>query len=165
MIQSLVWLTILWVALWGEPSPGNIVAGLAVALVLEVVFPTGARTRNRIRPIAAVSFGLYMMWGIVASSARVIVAVLRPTPERVSVSMIDVPLVSTSPSVVSVTVNTISLTPGTLTIDHDNDTNVITVHVLGDVDEAEFRAQMLDHERRVSAFLVPRTSTTGEGAR
>lgn len=165
MMQSLVWLTILWVALWGEPSPGNIAAGLAIAVVLEMVFPTGARLRHRIKPIPALSFGLYMMWGIVASSLRVIVAVLRPTPERVSVTMIDVPLVSTSQSVVSVTVNTISLTPGTLTIDHDNDSNVITVHVLGDVDEASFRAQMLDHERRVSAFLVPRRSTERDGSR
>lgn len=156
MIQSLVWLTALWVALWGEPSPGNIAAGLAIAAVLEIAFPTGARTRHRIKPIPAISFGLHMFGSIVSSSVRVIVAVLRPTPARVAVSMIDVDLESSSPSVVAVTVNTISLTPGTLTIDHDDDGHVITVHVLGDVDEATFRQQVLDHERRVAAFLVPR---------
>ena len=160
-MTSLVWLTVLWVALWGEVSPGNIAAGLVLAVVLELTFPTGARIRNRIRIVHGVAFGLHMLWSIVVSSLRVIVAVLRPTPERVAVNMIDVRLNSTSPSVVSVTINTISLTPGTLTIDHDRDSNVITVHVLGAVDEEEFRAQMLDHERRVSAFLVPRATHKG----
>lgn len=163
MIQSLVWLTLLWVALWGEPSPGNIAAGLAIALILELAFPTGARTQHRIKTIPAISFGFYMLWGIVTSSVRVIAAVLRPTPTRVAVHMIDVPLVSSSPSVVAVTVNTISLTPGTLTIDHDDETNVITVHVLGEVDEARFREEMRQHERRVSAFLVPRAASTKGG--
>ena len=161
MITSLVWLTVLWVALWGEVSPGTIVAGLALALVLELAFPTGAQIRNRVRIVAGLRFGLLMLWSIVVSSLRVMVAVLRPTPERVAVNMVDIRLASTSPSVLSVTINTISLTPGTLTVDHDRDTNVITVHVLGEVDEAEFRAQMLDHERRVSAFLVPRTTQRG----
>lgn len=165
MIQSLLWLTVLWVALWGEPSPGNIAAGLAIAFVLELAFPTGARTRHRIKTIPAISFGLYMLWSIVISSARVIVAVLRPTPSRVAVSMIDVDLESSSPSVVAVTVNTISLTPGTLTIDHDDDGHVITVHVLGEVDEGAFRRQVLEHERRVAAFLVPQEPSTEGGRR
>ena len=165
MIQSLVWLTVLWVALWGEPSPGNVAAGLAIAFVLELAFPTGARIRHRIKTIPAVSFGLHMLWSIVTSSVRVIVAVLRPTPARVAVNMIDVDLESSSPSVVAVTVNTISLTPGTLTIDHDDDGHVITVHVLGEVDEATFRRQVLEHERRVAAFLVPRSPSTKGGRR
>lgn len=151
----------MWVALWGEVSPGTVAAGLALAFALELAFPTGARIRNRVRIVPGLAFGIHMLWSIVVSSLRVVVAVLRPTPERVAVNMIDVRLTSTSPSVLSVTINTISLTPGTLTIDHDRDANMITVHVLGDVDEEEFRAQILDHERRVSAFLVAHTTHTG----
>lgn len=161
MTRSFAGLTLLWIALWGEVSSGTVAAGLALAFALELAFPTGARIRNRIRMAPGLAFGLHMLWSIVVSSLRVMAAVLRPTPERIAVKMIDVGLTSMSPSVVSITINTISLTPGTLTVDHDRDTNVITVHVLGDVDEEEFRAQMLDHERRVSAFLVARTTYNG----
>ena len=39
----LLWLAGLWVALWGEVSPGNIVGGLAVAIgVLAVARPVGS---------------------------------------------------------------------------------------------------------------------------
>ena len=163
MIRSLAWLTVLWVALWGEVSPGNVLAGVAVAGVLEVAFPSGARVNHKIKVVPALGFGLFMLRAVVTSSMRVIVAVLRPTPERTEVHMVDVPLTSASLSVVSVTVNTISLTPGTLTIDHDKESNVITVHVIGRVDEDHFRGQMIEHERRVLTFLVP-TLVKGERA-
>jgi multicomponent Na+:H+ antiporter subunit E len=163
MIRSLACLTVLWVALWGDVSPGNVLAGLALAVALEVAFPSGARVNHKIKVLPAIAFGLFMLRAVVTSSLRVIVAILRPTPERAEVHIVDVPLTSTSPSVVSVTVNTISLTPGTLTIDHHADSNVITVHVLGRVDEDRFREQMLEHERHVLSFLVP-TQPKGRGA-
>ncbi|MGA0863189.1 MAG: Na+/H+ antiporter subunit E [Ilumatobacteraceae bacterium] len=161
MIRSLAWLTVLWVALWGDVSPGSVMAGIALAVALEVAFPSGAPVAHKVKVLPAVAFGFFMLRAVVTSSLRVMVAVLRPTPERAEVHLVDVPLTSTSPSVVSVTVNTISLTPGTLTIDHHLDSNVITVHVLGRVDEDRFREQMLEHERRVLSFLAPTTPNGG----
>lgn len=155
MMSPALWLAALWVALWGDVSLGTVLAGIAIAFALEIGFPTGAAQRHHVRPVAAVAFGAHMLWSIVTASLRVIVAVLRPTPERTAVSIIDVPLVSMSATVAAVTVNTISLTPGTLTIDHDQDSRVITVHVLGTVDEDDFKKAMLAHEQRVARFLIP----------
>ena len=33
-----VWLTVVWCALWGEASVGNILAGLAISAVLVLAF-------------------------------------------------------------------------------------------------------------------------------
>lgn len=158
MIRSLIWLTALWVALWGEVSVGNVAAGLAIAAVVEVAFPSGARVVHTVKVVPALSFTLFVLWSVVTSSVRVMAAVLRPTPARTEVHMVDVALASSSPSIISITTNTISLTPGTLTIDHDPVTNVITVHVLGRIDEDEFRREVLAHEQRVVRFLVPKSA-------
>jgi multicomponent Na+:H+ antiporter subunit E len=163
VIRSLAWLTVLWVALWGELSPGNVLAGVALAGLLEAAFPSGSRRNHKIKVLPSIAFGIFMLRAVVTSSLRVIVAVLRPTPERTEVHLVDVSLASDSPSVVSVTVNTISLTPGTLIVDHQIDSNVITVHVLGHIDEDRFRESMLEHERRIARFLIP-VPTKGEQA-
>lgn len=150
-------LGLFWVFLWGDISLGNLAAGMVIAVAVELAFPSGAPVRHRIRPVAATGFVAHMAWSIVVASMRVMFAVLRPTEANRSVKMIDVPLTSSSPSVRSVTVNTISLTPGTLTVDLEPESHVITVHVLGEVDEEEFRRTVTAHEQRIEKWLVPVT--------
>lgn len=154
-MAPVILLGLFWVFLWGDVSVGNLAAGIVIAIAVELAFPRGAPVRHRIRPVAASVFGAHMTWNIVVASLRVMAAVLRPTEANRRVSMIDVALTSSSPSVRSVTVNTISLTPGTLTIDLDPESHVITVHVLGQVDEEEFRRMITAHEQRIEKWLVP----------
>ena len=48
---ALVWLTVLWVALWGDVSIANVVAGIVVGTVVCLAFPLPPlRMHLRIRP-------------------------------------------------------------------------------------------------------------------
>lgn len=144
----------LWVALWGEASPANLVWGIVLAVVLSLAFPVDPRGRVRVRPGGFARYVGHMIVSLVGSSWAVVRAVVSPTPERTETSVLTVPLSTGSPLVATVVANSITLTPGTMTLACDPGTLALTVHVLGRVDEARFAAQIAELERIVSRALV-----------
>jgi multicomponent K+:H+ antiporter subunit E len=99
-----------------------------------------------------------LMADLVTSTWTVVVAVVRPTPERVSTEVIEVELSTSSRLVALVVANSITLTPGTLTADvatRPDGTLVLGVHVLGDTDRAQFLASIAALERRVLGAFTP----------
>jgi len=110
------WLTLVWVLLWGEPSLGNVLAGLLLATLLVVCFPPGPDRDGGVHPLAVLRFGVWFAKALVVSTASVAMAVLRPRL-RLEEGIVAVPLRATSPIVVTFVANAISLTPGTLTVD------------------------------------------------
>lgn len=158
MIVRVAVLLTVWVALWGEVSVANVVTGLVTGAVMAVLFPSRPEQVHRLRPLGALRFAGFMVVNLITSSWRVVLAVLFPTPERVATAVLPVRLTSASRLVASIVANSITLTPGTLTVDHDPDTSTLRVHVLGRVDPDAFAAEILDLERRVLAAV-------GEGTR
>ena len=119
----LLWLAGLWVALWGEVSPGNIVGGLAVAIgVLAVARPVGVTGLEGtfFRPLAALHYLLYFLRELVKSSLVVAWEIITPR-SQINRAIIAVPMHTTSAGVVTLLANSITLTPGTLTIDVTED--------------------------------------------
>lgn len=115
----LLWLASLWVALWGELSVGNVVGGLVVAAgVLAVARPTGVTglERTYFRPLAAVHYGLYFLVQLVKSNLIVAWEIMTPRT-HLNRAIIRVPMHSRSAGVVTLVANSITLTPGTLTVD------------------------------------------------
>ena len=157
MIGRWLVLIVIWVALWGEVSLVNVLTGLFMAALLSVLFQGPMRHTHRIKPVAAMSFFVYMMRSIVVSSWDVIVAVLFPTEQRRHAEVIRVPLISKSPLVNAITANTISLTPGTVVIAVDQEGDFFDIHVLGHYDSEEFHQLIQDHQRRVTDFIVEKT--------
>ncbi|MHB1139933.1 MAG: Na+/H+ antiporter subunit E [Microthrixaceae bacterium] len=115
-LLTVAWLTFVWVMLWGSPSPANLVGGVAVAACVTWGFPIARSGRPDIHPIAIARFGLWFAGALVVATCRV--ATLAVTPRlRLDQSVVPVQLRATSVLVTAFVANSISLTPGTLTVE------------------------------------------------
>jgi multicomponent Na+:H+ antiporter subunit E len=154
-----IWLTALWVALWADFTVGNVIGGLLVALAVVVVArPTGVTgfELGRFRPIAAVVYGVYFLGQLVSSSLFVAWEILTPG-SGLNRAIIAVPMHTTSDALVTLVANSITLTPGTATIDvrerDDGGPPTLYVHVLHFRDVESVRSDVLRLERlAVRAF-------------
>jgi multicomponent Na+:H+ antiporter subunit E len=130
-----LWLTAVWVALWGDVTFANVAAGAIVALAVTVLLPaTGDRgratsERSTVRPLAAVHFAGWFAIKLVEANAVVAWEVLTPR-NRINEGVVAVPLHQCSDGLTTLVASCVSLTPGTLVLDVDRDPLVLYVHVL-----------------------------------
>ena len=129
-------LVVIWVALWGQPSLGNVLTGLVVAGGVTWMFPGGPGR------LPAEHEGSSTRWPRSASARSspgpwwsrpwdVAMTVLAPGAE-VAEAVVAVPLRSRSPVIATVVANAITLTPGTMTIEGPPGAEyVLFVNVLG----------------------------------
>ena len=155
MILRFIGLAALWVGLYGEVTPANVVGGVAIAAIVWFATRERDSRRFRIRPLAVVSLIAFMFGNLVRSSFRVLLAVWLPTPGRTTAHVQVARLQSGSPTVAAVVANLITVTPGTMTIEVSDDAREIQVHVLGEVSTGVFTASVADLERRVVRALQP----------
>ena len=146
----------LWVALWGELSVANVASGLVVIAVITWLFGGDSLGSYFVRPWGAIKAIGYVGWSLVTSSLQVVRAVLLPNPSRVATSIQEVKLAGDSPFIASIVANAITLTPGTMSIEVNPQTRTISVHVLGAVDEQQFRESILELERVISGAFTAR---------
>ena len=125
-----LWLTAVWVGLWGSVTPANVLGGLAVAgvLVLLLPLPPGGG-HGVVRPVALLRFALRFLVDLVVSSWQVLALVLQP---RLALrqGVVAVPVPGASEGLLTMLANAISLTPGTLTLDVDLRSSTLYVHAL-----------------------------------
>jgi multicomponent Na+:H+ antiporter subunit E len=159
MIPRSLALLVLWIALWGELSVANVLTGIAVVALVSWMFAERTHATYQVRPLNAIRLVVFVAWGLVTSSARVVWAVLFPTPERTITSVQKVRLERGSVFVGAIVANAITLTPGTMTLELDAETLELQVHVLGTVEPEQFHADVLDLERRVTAAVRERSWT------
>lgn len=110
------WLTLVWVMLWGSPSPANLAGGVAVAALVTGGFPVGRAGRPGVHPVAIARFGAWFAGALVVATCRVAVLAVRPRVD-LDQSVVPVRLRATSVLVTAFVANSISLTPGTLTVE------------------------------------------------
>ena len=165
----IIWLTALWVALWADLSLGTVVGGLLVAIVVVAVArPTGVTglERTYFRPFSALVFVGYFLWQLV--KANLVVAWEIVTPGlRINRAIIAVPMHTTSAGVVTVVANSVTLTPGTVTVEVTEDEvddefapeggvrirRTLFIHVLHFIDVESVRRDVLQLERlAIKAF-------------
>lgn len=157
MIVRVAVLLVLWVALQGDLTFGNVVGGLIVIAGISVLFPVSRRTTHRLHPVGAVVFVGRLLYDLVVSSIAVARAVVRPTPTRTATAVVPVPLETASRLVASIVANAITLTPGTMTVDVrvEGGRQVLDVHVLGEFEHDDFVASIAALERRVARAITP----------
>lgn len=133
VLGSLLWSTVVWVALWGSPTPANLLGGVAAGALALGAVPLQRRDPGRgtvtVRPLAALRFGAFFLWALVRASAVVAWEVVTPR-NRIHEGIIALPLRTRSHGVATVVANAISLTPGTLTIEVAREPLTLFVHVL-----------------------------------
>jgi multicomponent Na+:H+ antiporter subunit E len=146
------WLTLVWVALWGELSLFNVVAGLLVAAGVCLVFPLPPlRLHVRIRPVRLGWLVLHFLADVVRASVQVAWTTLQlhRMPRN---AVIGVQLRTSSDFVLTVVAEMTSLVPGSLVVEARRSTSTLYLHVLDARDQAgveRMRRDVLALERRV----------------
>jgi multicomponent Na+:H+ antiporter subunit G len=125
----LISVTVIWMLLWREVSPGTLLGGAAAAAVIEGIrkAPVG---QDSIRLRGLLVFAARYIQMVFVSNARVAWEVITPSNEQIREAIVAVPLASSTPAVGLLVANAISFTPGSLTIEMTGDPLVLYVHVL-----------------------------------
>lgn len=149
---NVLWLTAVWVLLWGELSVGNVVAGLAVAVTVTVLLPLPVVPFHmKLRPLALTHLVARFLVDLVVASLQVAVLALRlsHTPHG---AVVGVKLRNPSDLFLTLTAELSTLVPGTVVVEAHRITGMLYLHVLdvqsyGGIDKA--KQDVLDLEERV----------------
>lgn len=129
-LPLLVWLVIVWGALWQDFTPGNLLFGalLAVAVARMFYLPP-VELSGRFSVLRAIPFAVQFLGRVVAASFQVFyLAVAQGS--RVTNAVVAVPLRSHSDLMVTATGHVISLIPGSLVVEVDRSTSTLYIHGL-----------------------------------
>ncbi|HSK97967.1 MAG TPA: Na+/H+ antiporter subunit E [Euzebyales bacterium] len=147
-------LVVMWIALWGRLSVANVASGALVALAV-LLLARGVRPRavRHVRAVPALRYLGTFLQQLVIANYQVALAVLRPARTAPGIIAVHVP--DTSDAVVTLVANSITLTPGTLTLETErrDDTVILYVHALdlSDVEAVRDDIRQL-HRRALDAF-------------
>lgn len=121
---------LVWLLLVGSLAPGDLIMATLLAIALPLMTqrlrPNQARMR---RPLLALRFFLLVLWDIVVANLQVARAILGPE-SRIRPGFIWIPLDITNPYGISALAGTITMTPGTVSIEVSEDRRFLLVHCL-----------------------------------
>ena len=147
-----VWLTVVWVALWGDLSPFLVVSGVVVAVLVCLVFPLPRLgLRLRVHPLWLAWLTVRFLADVVVASVEVSWQTLRFRHQPRN-AVIEIDLMTSSDFVLTVVAEMTSLVPGSLVVEARHSTHTLFLHVLDARDQAgvdKMRRQVFELERRV----------------
>ena len=153
----------LWLLAWGEVTVANVLSGIALIVVLFLVFPSGRDTaRARVRPIGVVRLVGYVV-GQLAVSNVLVAREIVTRRSRVRTGVIDYELRQPTDLTITLVANILALTPGTMPVDVTHDPPTIRVHFLLLYDLEVARRSIGRLEDLVVAAVQPRPPTPHEG--
>jgi len=139
-----LWLLGVWLLLTGELSMGNVLLGLLLAGLVLMVLPGRQLTMASLRQwsgrrlLHALALIGYFLWELVVSALTVARAVVRPRME-LRPGIVAIPLKDKSPAAVLTLANLITMTPGTLSLYADEQTQILYAHGMNVTNPDEFR--------------------------
>lgn len=159
---AILWLTLVWVMLWGEVTPITVVGGAIVSVIVLTLFPLPhVLMRLRPRPWPLIVLISRFSYDLVIASFQVAWLTLRPGPPPGGVVM-DMELMGDDELLQVLTGEMVTLVPGSVVIELDPATRVLTIHAL-DVrtrQEAErMRRRVRGQEARILRALHPDAET------
>ena len=129
-LPLLVWLVIVWGALWQDFSPGNLLFGALLAIaVARLFYLPPVELSGRFNVLRAVPFAVVFLGRVVAASCQVFYLAVTQGP-KVTNAVVAVPLRSHSDLMVTATGHVISLIPGSLVVEVDRSTSTLYIHGL-----------------------------------
>ncbi|MCX0270695.1 Na+/H+ antiporter subunit E [Nocardia zapadnayensis] len=152
-VGILIWLTAVWVALWGRVSVANVLAGAGVGVVIMVALPLPwIPTRGRLRPVPLVKLTAVSIYYALESSLQLAWFAVRPGPPPPS-GVLKVQFAFRSDLVMVLCTNLINLIPGTMVLEIDREHCAAYVHVI-DVSSAEAVAKFYHTIRVLERLLI-----------
>ncbi|HUG32782.1 MAG TPA: Na+/H+ antiporter subunit E [Acidimicrobiia bacterium] len=126
----LIWLIAVWVTLWESLSWANLAGGVLVAVGVTWLLPPGETGHHvGVRPLAAIRLLLYFLWELVEASGLIAWEVVTPR-SRINAAVVSVELETDVAGIVTSVANMVSLTPGTVTLEIDEENSTLFIHVL-----------------------------------
>jgi multicomponent K+:H+ antiporter subunit E len=154
-----VLLTLIWLALNGTASAGHVLLGAALGwglpFWLQRYWPAPPRRGFRsLRTVGrSLAFAALVTWDVVIANLQVARAVLSPIA-WLKPGFALVPIELEDPRAISILAHTITLTPGTVSVDVAADRRSLIVHALHMPDpDATVREIRQRYERRIAAIF------------
>lgn len=138
-LPLLIWLVLVWGALWQDFSLGNLVFGALIAFaVANLLYLPPVELSGRFNPVYALGFAGRFFTQLVLASVQVFWLALTRGP-RLKNAVVAVRLRSPSDLLVTATGHAISLIPGSLVVEVDRSTSTLYLHCLNvaSADDAE----------------------------
>lgn len=139
-LPVLLWLTVLWMLLWGQFTVLAFVTGVIAAIVVTTVFYLPVvELSGRLNPWYALVFVATFLAGLVRGSLTVAWQVL-DLRRQPGAAVIGVQLHTDDDLLMAHTAITCSLIPGSLVLDADRDRRILYLHVIGVRNEKDIEA-------------------------
>ncbi|QPM92536.1 Na+/H+ antiporter subunit E [Pseudooceanicola algae] len=133
-------LTFVWLALVNKVTPGNVLLGAVLAILISLLTSAFWPNRPRIqKPFALAWYILIVLWDIVVANIEVAMIVLFKPHAKIRSAWVSVPLDLTSPEAITMLAGTITMTPGTVSAMLAADGTAILVHCLHAPDPDDVR--------------------------
>jgi multicomponent Na+:H+ antiporter subunit E len=147
-------LALSWMALTGQFSPTNLIEGFVLGyLMLWLVQHSTGQSRYFSKMRQVLGFALFFAWELILANLRVAYSVLTPQI-KLRPGIVAIPLDVQTDTEITLLVNLITLTPGTLSLDVSADRRVLYVHTIHVDDVDDFRCQIKQgFERRIQELL------------
>lgn len=152
-IGVLLWLTAIWVTLWGDLTVGNVLAGLAVGTLIMLALPLPrVPVAGRLHPLSLLELIVVSSYYALESSLQLAWFAVRPSGAPVS-GVLRVSLSVRSDLVLVLCCDLLNLIPGTMVLEIDRARCVVYVHVL-DVGSEAAVDKFYQTTRRLERLLI-----------
>jgi multicomponent Na+:H+ antiporter subunit E len=152
-VWVLCWLMLVWVLLWGKPTPANIIGGFAVALVVTLLLPLPAvPVEGRVHPLSLAKLIVVVAYQLVQSSLQVAWLAVKPAPPPLN-AVLRARLAIKSDLVLALAVNIFNLVPGSIVLEIDQERRLLYMHVL-DVGNEKTVARFYRQVEQTQRLLV-----------
>lgn len=150
-----IMLLFVWLGLVNKVTPGNVLLGLILGIVLPMLtapfWPNRASLRH---PLRAFAYVLMVIGDIIVANIEVALIILFKRRENIHSRWVCVPLDLTSPEAITVLAGTITMTPGTVSAALSADASCILVHCLHTDDPDTIRDHIKTrYERRLKEIF------------
>lgn len=155
-LPLLLWMVLVWGALWQDFTPGNLVFGLIIALIVVNVFQLPpVILSGRFNVYRAVTFLGRFLWDVVLASFEVMYLAIFRGPKTMS-AMIAVCLRTESDLIMTGVGHVLTLVPGSYVVEVDRRSSTLYLHVLNvntQADAEQARQDVMDIEARLIRMM------------
>ncbi len=155
-LPLLVWMVLVWGALWQDFAPGNLVFGLLLSLIVVNLFQLPpVILSGRFNVLRALAFAVSFLWDVVRASFEVMFLAVFRGPKTKS-AVVAVSLRTESDLMVTAVGHALTLVPGSFVVEVDRRSSTLYLHVLNVKDQAgveKARADVLDLEAKLIRMM------------
>ncbi|GAA1497139.1 Na+/H+ antiporter subunit E [Paeniglutamicibacter kerguelensis] len=155
-LPLLVWMVLVWGALWQDFAPGNLVFGLLLSLIVVNLFQLPpVILSGRFNVLRAFTFTVAFLWDVVRASFEVMYLAVFRGPKTKS-AVVAVSLRTESDLLVTAVGHALTLVPGSFVVEVDRRSSTLYLHVLNIKDQTgveKARADVLDLEARLIRMM------------